>query len=239
MAGLRDAARPGLLRASSLFVAAALIVPLGGCGAADPAATGVATAAATTPGEATAAPGGATGAPASAAADTDEPQAAFVDGPITPAEPLPALGSATFTVDGAHVAEGVVAAGGAPLELALTDSAGLTWTLTIPAGALAARTRVTMTALRDVRSADIPIPLAGGVRLEPDGLRLDLPATLAVSGAGVGRGTVLLGGAHDGTAMDVTMPAASGGVAAASLAHFSSYAAGAGDGSLQAPCGRV
>ncbi len=155
-----------------------------------------------------------------------EGEAHFVDDlPALPAASLPALGSASFTVDLAHQTSGEFSANGEDLELQLTDAAGLTWHLHIPALALGAPHTIQMTALTNLSSPNIPGSLAGGVLLEPDGLQLDLPATLTVSGAALQGQTLILGGTQDGSKLDFTLPAEPSTGTSASILHFSSYTA--------------
>ena len=156
--------------------------------------------------------------------ETDEGTARFVDGPIEDrVGDLPALGSITFTVDAAHQASGEFAPGGNGLELSLTDAAGLTWTLTLPAGALSTTETITMTALDNVRSDNIPGSMMGGVLLEPDGLQLIEPGTLAVAGGGLDGKALFLGGNHDGADVNFALPKMTGTGSEAVILHFSSY----------------
>lgn len=153
-----------------------------------------------------------------------EGEARFVDGPVEDVlGKLPTLGSITFTIDSSYQTSGEFSPGGTDLELSLTDEAGLTWTLTLPAGALDMRETITMTALRDVRSDNISGSMVGGVLLEPDGLRLIEPATLAVTGGGLDGKALFLGGSHDGTDVNFALPDMTGTGSAAVIQHFSSY----------------
>jgi hypothetical protein len=102
---------------------------------------------------------------------------------------------------------------------ASVDASGVTWTLTIPAGALAFATDVTISPAAAQSSAEVP-PARSGVVLEPSGLSFGVPAVLKAETA-------------DGTAVDVVSvddsgtptlaaPADGGG---ALLFHFSGGAA--------------
>ncbi|HOS68900.1 MAG TPA: hypothetical protein PL076_02290 [Bacillota bacterium] len=118
---------------------------------------------------------------------------------------LPDLGAASFTVDTGNKVSGAVPLAGDALTLELTDNAGLHWTLKVPAGAVKWPETITMTALTDVRSSDIPGKLAG-VMLEPDGLRFDAPAQLTVSGSAPGGSAIFLSGNANGSSVTFAMP---------------------------------
>jgi len=118
---------------------------------------------------------------------------------------FPDLGVASFAVDTGNRVSGAVPLAGDALTLDLTDSAGLHWTLKVPAGAVKWPETITMTALTDVRSSNIPGKLAG-VMLEPDGLRFDAPAELTVSGGAPGGSSIFLSGNADGSSVTFAMP---------------------------------
>lgn len=153
-----------------------------------------------------------------------ESEARFVDGPVEDVlGKLPALGSITFTTDNSHQTSGTFLPGGTGLELSLTDAAGLTWTLTLPAGTLNTTETITMTALDDVRSDNIPGSMIGGVLLEPDGLWLLEPGTLAVTGGDLNGKALFLSGSHDGSDVNFALPGIDGTSSEAVIQHFSSY----------------
>lgn len=153
-----------------------------------------------------------------------EGEAHFVDGPVKDVlGDLPALGSVTFTVDAAHKTSGEFAPNGVGLELSLTDAAGLTWTLTLSPGAISVSETITMTALSDVQSTNIPGSQVGGILLEPDGLRLLEPGMLTVTGGGLEGKALFLGGSHDGTRMNFAQPKTMETGSGAEIWHFSSY----------------
>ncbi len=157
-------------------------------------------------------------------ASDGEGEARFVDGPVEDVlGELPALGSITFTVDAAHQTNGVFAPGGTELKLSLTDAAGLTWMLTLPAGSLNTTETITMTALNNVHSNNIPGSMIGGVLLEPDGLWLIEPGTLAVTGGDLDRKALFLGGSRDGADVNFALPSMDGTGSKAVIQHFSSY----------------
>ncbi len=168
--------------------------------------------------------------PGTTIAATATTGAVFVDGPIAPlAEELPSIGSMTFTADTSAATSGEFTPAAQRLELSANDGTGYTWTLTIPPGALTESTTITMTPLSDLTSNDIPGRLASGVQLGPDGLQLLAPATLTISG-GTPMGTlVVLGGRHDGTEMDIAMPAGDLPAAGVIIEHFSDYGAADAD----------
>jgi hypothetical protein len=154
----------------------------------------------------------------------ENPQAVFAEGNYTPATvEIPIPGKITFGVDSSRTVQVEYPADGSDVTLELTDGAGLDWKLVVPGIALGQPQTLKMTALSGLQSSNIPGALKGGVLLEPDGLSFRIPATLTVSGAGLGNKIVLLTGAQDGSAMDVALPGVEGN--SALIAHFSSAAA--------------
>ena len=152
--------------------------------------------------------------------ESDEDAVArIVEGPLAQPEiEYPALGSIRFELD---PAASVTAEYSPESEtvLKLTDAAGITWTLTIPMHALAAPQQITMTALSDPTSEDVPGSLVGGIRLEPDGLEFLNSGVLAVSGEDAAGKPFLLTGQNDGTGVEVAYMEETPG--AASISHFS------------------
>jgi hypothetical protein len=206
----------------------ALVVIVAGC---SPAASTVATVPASSTAGSPGSPGpsGFPG-PASSPGDTpsgsagggDDGAAQIVPGlTAPPALDLPPLGAVGFRVDTARTAGVDLPADGSETTLTLTDGAGLTWKLVIPGDAIDAATAISMTALADLVSADIPGRLAGGILLEPDGLTFVVPARLTVTGGSPGGTPVLLTGGHDGSAMQFALPADDAG-GSAWISHFSS-----------------
>ena len=103
----------------------------------------------------------------------------------TPGSP-PASGggnsrSITPALDGAHAATGTIGHDGGTLTA--TGADGSTYTLTLPAGALAGDIAITLTPVSSIAG----LPLSGGsaaaVDIAPDGLALMQPATLAINPA--------------------------------------------------------
>jgi hypothetical protein len=139
---------------------------------------------------------------------------------------LPSLGTVSFSLD--ETVKPVTV----PVELTkdtvvtLTDAQGLTYELVVPAGAVARRISITMEAMKGVSSTDVPGKLVGGVIIKPDGLRFAAPATLTITGKGVGASAHILTSAEDGTGVDFAEPRTADGAAAgiaATLWHLSDY----------------
>lgn len=103
--------------------------------------------------------------------------------PATTTRTMPTLrnvGSVTFTADTGRAATGTV--GGAKAAVVKATSAdGTVWTLTVPAGALPAAQRVTLTPMASV-GGNATLAPKSGVVFAPDGLRFASPAILSVSG---------------------------------------------------------
>jgi hypothetical protein len=74
-------------------------------------------------------------------------------------------------------------------QLSVTDSSGLTWTLTIPAGALAEKQTITMVPLTNID--DGSGREKAGMLFEPDGLVFLEPAELTVTGPGAEKSLLL------------------------------------------------
>ena len=151
----------------------------------------------------------------------------FVDGPIDAlAGDLEPLGDLSFSTDTSSVATATYQPGGAPFELQLAGPDGYVWTLQVPALALGRSADISMTALADLEADEVPGQIVSGVQLAPDGLEFDVPATLTVSGGTPAGVMVVLGGEHDGTAMDFVMPVDAS-MSSIQVTHFSTYAADA------------
>jgi len=160
-----------------------------------------------------------------AAGCASDDDAIFVEGPIEPmAADLVPLGDLPFSTAPSSLPTATYQPGSASFELELAAPDGYIWTLQVPALALGRPTDISMTALENLAADEIPGQFVSGVLLEPDGLRFDVPATLTVTGGLPEAVMVVLGGGHDGTAMDLAM-AVDGSLASAQVTHFSSYAA--------------
>ena len=136
------------------------------------------------------------------------------------------LGSISFTVDESAVKEREITPSDETAGLQVVDSAGLTWSLEIPGGALESTQTVKMVALSQLDSsavAETVGELVSGVRLEPDGLTFLKPARLSVSGPALEGPTFILAGSHTGAEVDYTLQDTEAGQPAARILHFSTY----------------
>ncbi len=86
----------------------------------------------------------------------------------------------TLTLDDAHAAIATVGAAGANVDL--RTASGAHFTLSIPAGALAEDTAITVTPVSRVRGLPAKVGLVSGVQFGPDGLGFATPATLVIDG---------------------------------------------------------
>lgn len=138
-------------------------------------------------------------------------------------EPLD-VGSVQFEVDATHTAALDYSVDNFEEQvLQVTDASGMTWTLSLPPGALDYDQTITMTALSNITSADIPGDLIGGVLLEPDGLILAFPATMTVSGVGEQAVLLFFTGEQDGTAAEIALPTLDQSMTSAAIFHFSAF----------------
>jgi hypothetical protein len=94
-----------------------------------------------------------------------------------PQQPNPA--NATVTTDAPRAASALVRGSGGTIEA--TGGDGTVYTLTVPPGALAADTTITMVPVTGVSGLDVRGGRFLGVQLEPDGLRLFGDVTLRIS----------------------------------------------------------
>jgi hypothetical protein len=95
----------------------------------------------------------------------------------TPVEkPNPLTVEAAFETQSAKN-QAIGAEGG---SLSVTDSRGVSYTLTIPAGALDSQVTFTLTPIQAIQGLPLSGGMTSGVRIEPEGLYLDPPATLNV-----------------------------------------------------------
>jgi hypothetical protein len=142
-----------------------------------------------------------------------------------PAMPKPlVVGSVTFDVDHNHTASLDYAVDiNKDQILKITDASGLTWTLTFPPGTLDYDQTITMTALNNITSKDIPGNLIGGVLLGPDGTVLSNPATITVNGAGKEAVFLFFTGKQDGSNAELALPARDQAQNSATIFHFSSF----------------
>ncbi len=154
-----------------------------------------------------------------------DPNVHIQDPYIPPQVNIPHLGSLSFSVDQSVSAVSADATADKETVLQLTDRGGWTWRLVVPKGALRGPRTLTMKALTGITSPDIHGALRSGVQLEPDGLLFVTPATLTVSGAGMGGQTFILTSTHDGAAADPALPTHPAVPGSALISHFSNAAA--------------
>lgn len=132
--------------------------------------------------------------------------------------------------------------------ITVTNSAGTTFSLEIPAGALEAPVTISMTPVTGLAGATVFTGgLLGGVQFEPSGLRFLRPVRLRISGFAPPTGGVIPVGfiaRDDGTLESLTPAAAGNGVLTLVVPHFSIQGgASTAPASLQgiltcpAPCG--
>jgi hypothetical protein len=142
-----------------------------------------------------------------------------------PAVPKPLdVGSVTFDVDPTHNASLDYAVDNYKDQvLQMTDASGLTWTLTLPLSTLDYDQTITMTALSNITSKDIPGKIIGGVQLGPDGTTLSAPATITVNGAGEEAVLLFFTGKQDGSNAELALPARDRAQNSATIFHFSSF----------------
>ncbi|MGI6005227.1 MAG: hypothetical protein ACOX88_07455 [Christensenellales bacterium] len=112
---------------------------------------------------------------------------------------------------------------GEAAQLSVTDDAGLTWTLSIPEGALAQPTTITMTPLADVSGG---AGARSGVLFGPSGLLFAVPATLSVTGPGADK-MLLLSADENGRDLTPTATAPGEDGTEALVFHFSTIFADA------------
>lgn len=129
------------------------------------------------------------------------------------------LGDVTFSVDSDRVVTGIVPIGKEKI-ISAVDSSGIEWTLTIPANAVPANTKITITPLEKIKSAGYPGTITGGVMLEPDGLTFDKDGTLSVK-MPKDVPSVMLTGDGKGGGLCFLDSKQNGGAVTASIAHFS------------------
>ena len=149
----------------------------------------------------------------------------IIEGYVPERLDLPHLGDMEFATDPSVPAARATATWDKETVLRLTDSDGLEWELKVPMGSVFTSTEISMKALKDLESENIPGTLAGGVSLEPDGLQFAVPATLTVRGKDLGPRTIMLTGKHDGSEVDFGGTESRAGAVSAPLFHFSTAAA--------------
>jgi hypothetical protein len=118
---------------------------------------------------------------------------------------------------------------GQPDSLSVTDSAGLTWTLTLPPGSPAQPQTITMIPLAS--SPESAGRVKAGVQFQPDGLLFEEPAVLTVTGPGADRVMLLFADDQGKDGQFAPFTPVEGGVSA-ELLHFSTAFA---DSSMEIP----
>ena len=169
--------------------------------------------------------------PAAAVADEEVPavedlEVQFKEGDYQPASfSTQALGSVAFTQDPAAAVEREIFPDDEGVELQVTDSTGLTWTLHIPAGSVIQPVTVRLAPLSELQASfNRPAgQVIGGVSLEPDGLTFRQPLQLSVSGETLQGLTLLLSGTGSGAEIKHTLRDLSANDPTASINHFSTY----------------
>jgi hypothetical protein len=132
----------------------------------------------------------------------------------------PAGGGANVTLDNqAAVHDSVTVAG----RVLTATSHGVTYTLTIPAGAVSVPTTITLTPVLGIESLHVT-QLLGAVDLQPQGLVLGKAATLRIAvlhSAPAGTALVGFGYEGDGDSLALRLPADSGSAILLPIQHFS------------------
>lgn len=143
--------------------------------------------------------------------------------PFVPSSLLGDLGTIKYTLDGASMVSGKYTNDGTPLQLSVTDAAGVIWTLTVPDGALLVPQQITMTAFSSIDASQAQFAPTSGVSFQPDGLQFTAPATLTMTFPDnpAGFGVIFIAN-QDGSYLQFAQTSMSGGSAATPIWHFSS-----------------
>lgn len=121
-----------------------------------------------------------------------------------------------------RISSATIGSGGG--RVTATASSGVTYTLEIPAGALSAPVRISLTPISDMGSAPLARQTFGAVLLEPSGLILSIPATLRIGATPTltgGRKLVGFSSANDGSKFAINLARVDGSSALVNLTHFS------------------
>lgn len=126
-------------------------------------------------------------------------------------------------LESAATASATIGAAGGTVTAVAAD--GRRYTLTVPAGALAADTAITATPIVSMGNAPLADGLRGGVRFGPSGLRFGLAATLRIEGASTtasaGKRLVGFVRSDDGAAMQLVPVDVTGTALVMPVLHFS------------------
>lgn len=121
-----------------------------------------------------------------------------------------------------RISSATIGSGGG--RVTATASSGVTYTLEIPAGALSAPVRISLTPIIDMGSAPLARQTFGAVLLEPSGLALSIPATLRIGATPTltgGRKLVGFSSANDGSKFAINLARVDGSSALVNVTHFS------------------
>jgi hypothetical protein len=139
-------------------------------------------------------------------------------------DPAPAGGaSASVTLDSARTARATIGPAGGSVSATAAD--GRRYTLTVPAGALAADTAISATPVTSMGNAPLAAGTRAAVRFGPAGLKFAIPATLRIEGlaatVAAGKRRVGFVRSDDGTRMQRVPAGTVSGALELPVPHFS------------------
>jgi hypothetical protein len=145
-----------------------------------------------------------------------------------PSSPEPRPSATNVNVESARRETAVIGTGGG--SVSATSSSGITYTLDIPANALAGDVEIAITPVASIANLPFTGTLEGAARLEPSGLRLLTPGRLTIAKAPTAGAELLLGFSYEG---DADTYQAAGAIDAATeiqvlVSHFSGAGAATG-----------
>jgi hypothetical protein len=144
-------------------------------------------------------------------------------------KPKPKVLNVSLSLDSTHAASVVVGDAGGTVTAHEAD--GSTTTLTVPAGALAGDTTITLTPVDSLRGLPKGLKLGAGVQFGPEGLALAKPATVSLSAGGATRGIAWFA---TGKAVSRYPAQSSGSSVTMTVTHFSGVGAVSGPASAYA-----
>ncbi len=154
------------------------------------------------------------------AGSINEDTVVFVDKPSDDTDFRPLIeGAVSFEENVSMQASVFFPADGTPQSIALEDGNGFTWELKMPADALDHPETITMTSMKNISSSLGEI--SGGIILQPDGLRFNIPITLSVRGAGIEQAGLLFSGNDTGEELEISIVQRSQEAVELRLFHFS------------------